>query len=159
MIIAEGYVMKPGESLIAPLVVLVTPGYFETMRVSLVRGRYFDERDNEGSPRSVIIDERLADKFWPNQDPIGKRMHQPSGPDLIKADERTQWLTVVGVVRSVRLQNLAGAGNPVGIYYFSFAQTTPRNYTFAIRTQTGNGRNCAGSAQCDGPGRSRPRPV
>ena len=62
-------------------------------------------------------------------------MHQPSGPDLIKADERTQWLTVVGVVRSVRLQNLAGTGNPVGIYYFSFAQTTPRNYTFAIRTQ------------------------
>ena len=135
VIIAEGYVMKPGESLIAPLVVLVTPGYFESLRVRLVRGRYFDERDNERSPRSVIIDERLADKFWPNQDPIGKRMHQPSGPDLIKADEHTEWMSVVGVVPSVRLQNLAGTGNPVGIYYFSFAQTTPRNYTFAIRTQ------------------------
>ena len=134
VIIAEGYVMKPGESLIAPLTVAVTPGYFETMRVPLVRGRYFDERDNESSPRSVIIDERLADKFWPDQDPVGKRMRQPSEPDLMKADERTEWLTVVGVVRSVRLQNLAGTGNPVGIYYFSFAQTTPRNYTFAIKT-------------------------
>jgi predicted permease len=134
VIIAEGYVMKPGESLIAPLVVDVTPGYFETMRVRLVRGRYFDDRDNERSPRSLIIDERLAGKFWPNQDPVGKRLFQPSGPDLVKTDEHTDWITVVGVVRSVRLQNLAGTGNPVGIYYFPFAQGSPRNYTFAIRT-------------------------
>lgn len=133
-IIAEGYVMKPGESLIAPLNVLVTPGYFETMRVSLLRGRHFDERDNERSLRAVIIDERLARKFWPSQDAIGKRLRQPSGPDLMKTDEDTEWLTVVGVVRSVRLQNLAGTGNPVGIYYFPFAQTTPRSYTFALRT-------------------------
>jgi putative ABC transport system permease protein len=143
-IIAEGYVMKPGESLIAPLVVVVTPGYFETMRVPLVRGRYFDERDSERSPRSVIIDERLANKFWPDQDPIGKRMHQPSGPDLMTTDELTEWLRVVGVVRSVRLQNLAGTGNPVGTYYFPFAQTMPRNYTFAIRTHQGS---VAGVAQ------------
>jgi len=142
-IIAEGYVMKPGESLIAPLTVDVTPGYFEAMRVPLVRGRYFDERDNERLPRTVIIDERLAGKFWPNQYPVGKRMRQPSGPDLMKTDERTEWLTVGGVVRSVRLQNLAGTGNPVGIYYFSFAQTTPRNYTFAVRTQQAT----AGTAQ------------
>jgi len=135
VIVAEGYVMKPGESLIAPLVVDVTPGYFETMGVRLVRGRYFDERDRDGSLPSVIVDERLADKFWLNQDPVGKRVFQPSGPDLVKTDERTEWITVVGVVRSVRLQNLAGTGNPVGAYYFPFAQKAPRNYTFAIRTQ------------------------
>lgn len=134
VIFAEGYIAKPGESMIAPLALLVTPGYFETMRVPLVRGRYFTERDNETSPRVVIIDERLASKFWPNQDPIGKRMRLPSGPDLMKTDERTQWITVVGVVRSVRLQNLAGTGNSSGAYYFSCAQTPPRNYTFAIRT-------------------------
>ena len=55
----------------------------------------------------------------------------------MKTDERTQWLTVVGVVRSVRLQNLAGTGNPSGVYYFPFAQTTPRIYTFAIKAPIG----------------------
>ncbi|HET6961468.1 MAG TPA: ABC transporter permease [Terriglobia bacterium] len=134
VIIAEGYVMKPGESLIAPLILDVTPGYFETMGVRLVRGRYFDERDREGSQPSVIVDERLANRFWPNQDPIGKRVCQPSGPDFTKTDEHTEWLSVVGVVRPVRLQNLAGTGNPVGAYYFPFAQKAPRNYTLAIMT-------------------------
>ena len=52
------------------------------MNMALVRGRYFDERDTENSPRVVMIDERLAKKFWPNQDPIGRRMYQPNGPDL-----------------------------------------------------------------------------
>lgn len=131
VIFAEGYQMKPGESVISPLRLMVTPGYMQAMGMALVRGRYFDERDIQGAPRVVIVDERLANKFWPNQDPIGRRMYQPSGPDLMKVDEHTDWLKVIGVVRYARIHDLEGGGNLSGAYYFPYAQSTERSYTFA----------------------------
>lgn len=140
VILAEGYAMKPGESLISPRQVVVTAGYFETMNIGLVRGRYFDDHDSATSPPVVIVDERLARRFWPDRDPIGRRMYQPQNPnDLLKTDEHTRWLKVVGVVRSVRLEDLAGRGSPVGAYYFLYAQDPSRSVTFAIRTPSGAG--------------------
>lgn len=136
VIIAEGYQMKPGEGLVSPMQIVVTPGYFETMSTPLVRGRYFDERDNENGPLSVIVDERLAQKFWPGADPIGKRMYRPTNPrDLLRVDANTRWLTVIGVVREVQLEDLAGRGI-VGAYYFPAAQAVPRGLTIAIKTAT-----------------------
>ena len=58
--------MQPGESIISPLLMDVSPGYFEAMGIPMVKGRSFDERDNETAPRVVIVDERLAQHFWPN---------------------------------------------------------------------------------------------
>src|SRR5262249_8920867 len=58
-----------GDALL-PIMVAVTSGYLETMKIALVRGRYFDERDTEAVPRVVIVDERLAGRFWPDRDPI-----------------------------------------------------------------------------------------
>jgi predicted permease len=136
VIFAEGYQMKPGESIISPLRVVVTPGYMQTMGMGLVSGRYFDQRDREASPRVVIVDERLAKKFWPHQDPIGRRMFQPSGRDLMKVDEHTDWLKVIGVVRTARIQDLAGGGNQTGTYYFPYAQAAQRFYTFAVSAST-----------------------
>ena len=135
VILAEGYQMKPGESLISPMQVNVTPGYFETMRTPLLRGRYFNERDNEMNPGVVIIDERVAQKFWPGKDPIGKRMYRPANSgDLLKVNVNTKWLTVVGVVREVQLEDLAGRPDSAGAYYFPAAQAVPRGLTFAIKT-------------------------
>ena len=51
------------------------PGYFNAMGVKLVRGRFFDERDAPKAQRTIIVDEKLAKRFWPNQDPIGRRMY------------------------------------------------------------------------------------
>ena len=133
VIIAEDHAMKPGESLISPYQLLATPGYMEAMNIALIRGRYFDERDTEKSPRVVIIDERLAQHFWPGRDPVGRRMFRPSGPDLTRPNEHTEWLTVVGVVRAVRLGDLSGSGNRAGVYYFPYAQTPQRGFTFAVR--------------------------
>jgi predicted permease len=134
VIFAEGYVMKPGESLISPRQINVTPGYFEAMNVSLVRGRFFTEHDDDKAPGVVIIDERLAHRFWPGQDPIGKRMYQPEDiNNLMKVDEHTHWHTVVGVVRSVRLDDLEGSGSPVGAYYFPWAWQPWRGYTLAVK--------------------------
>jgi len=100
----------------------VTPGYLETMGIALVRGRYFDERDTEAGPRVVIVDERLAGRFWPDRDAIGRRIYLPLGPaDRTKADV-SQFATVVGVVRNVRLEDLAGDVHQGGAFYHPYVQ-------------------------------------
>jgi predicted permease len=135
VILAEGYEMQPGESLVSPRQVTVTPGYFEAMSIGLVRGRLFDDHDTESAPAAVVVDEKLARKFWPNQDPIGRRMYRPDGPDeLLKPVESTRWLHVVGVVKEVHLENLENNVNQVGTYYFPSGQNPPRGAVLAIRT-------------------------
>jgi predicted permease len=135
VILAEGYQMKPGESLISPLSMDVTPGYFEAMGISMVRGRSFEERDKENAQRVVIVDERLARHFWPNSDPLGRRMYLPGNPkDLLKIDEHTVWLTVVGVARTLRYEHLDDSGATVGAYYFPNSQDPDNNFTFALKT-------------------------
>lgn len=135
VILAEGYQMKPGESLISPLNMDVTPGYFEAMGIPMVRGRSFEERDNETAPRVVIVDERLAQHFWPNGDPIGRRMYEPSDPkDLLKITEHTIWLTVVGVAKTLRYEHMDGTGAAVGAFYFPMAQSADTGFTFVLKT-------------------------
>jgi putative ABC transport system permease protein len=135
VILAEGYQMKPRESLISPLNISVTPGYFEALGIPIIRGRSFDDRDNEPAPRVIVVDERLARHFWPNSDPIGRRMYFPGDPkDLLKIDQHTVWYTVVGVARTLRYENLDDSGAIVGAYYLSNAQQPARNFTFALKT-------------------------
>jgi hypothetical protein len=62
-------------------------------------------------------------------------MYEPSNPqELLKTDEHTRWLTVVGVVREVQLEDLAGRPNGAGTYYFAAAQVAPRGLVLAIET-------------------------
>jgi len=134
VILAEGYVMKPAESIISPEQVLVTPGYFEAMHIPMVMGRPFDERDGESAPKTIIVDERLAHHFWPDRNPIGRRMFFPQDiNDLLKTDEHTRWMTVVGVIHPVHTDNVEGSGNPVGAYYMPFAQSAERGFVLAIK--------------------------
>ena len=79
---------------------VVTPDYFKAMGISLVRGRLFDARDSDTAPPVAIVDESLAQFFWPNQDPIGKRLHTGG------LKTKVPWDTVVGVVRHVRNRSL-----------------------------------------------------
>src|SRR5439155_2528250 len=53
---------------------IVSPGFFEVMQVRLVRGRFFDERDGDTAPPVLVVNESFANRYWPNQDPIGKRL-------------------------------------------------------------------------------------
>jgi predicted permease len=134
VIFAEGYVMNPGESVISPRSITVTPGYFETMGIPLVRGRYFNDQDNERSAPAIVVDEILAKKFWPNADPLGRRMYQPQDPkDILKTDEHTRWLRVVGVVRPISQDALDSKTESVGTYYFAQRQSPERFLTFAIK--------------------------
>ena len=100
------------EALVLPSVVCVTPGYFEAMRTPLIRGRYFAETDQEQSARVAIVDERLATRFWPNADPIGKTVRRGN----------SERYTVVGIVRKVQFESLAGQSES-GAAYFPHTQS------------------------------------
>jgi predicted permease len=134
VILAEGYTMKPGESLISPFRTRVTPGYFEAMGIPLKAGRPFTASDTDKSPHVIIIDEKLAAKFFGAADPVGRRMWQPDKPeDLSKGPgPNSDFYTIVGVVGSVRMLGLTEKGD-VGAYYFPNSQNTMRGMTLVVR--------------------------
>lgn len=135
VVLAEGYTMQPGESIVSPRREVVSAGYFEMMEVNLMRGRFFLDSDNEKAPDVVVIDERLAQKFWPGRDPVGMRLRYPQDSgEMLRIDAKTKWMRVVGVVRPVRVIDLAGNANSAGTYYLSFAQVAPRGFAFVVRT-------------------------
>ena len=136
VIIPEGYQMAPGESVVSPHQLRATPGYFETLQIPLQRGRYFNDGDTAEAPRVVIVDEALARKFWPNADPIGRRLYLPRRPeDVVKPGPDVIWLQVVGVVGSVKMTGLIeGEGARAGAYYFPYAQDPNRGVGLAVRT-------------------------
>jgi predicted permease len=137
VILAEGYVMKPGESLVSPNQIVITPGYFEAMGITLLDGRRFDQRDTEKSAHVIIIDDRLARRFWGNASPVGKRMWRPSSPqNLIHPDSTTLYYTVVGVVGSVKLRALVDTDERVGAYYYPYEQSPRSTITFAVKTSS-----------------------
>lgn len=74
----------------------ITPGYLQATRISLLRGRDFTAADNKDAPRVALIDERAANIWYPNQDPIGQQVrgYQRTG-------EPAEWATIIGIVRHV----------------------------------------------------------
>ncbi len=137
VIIAEGYQMRPGESVISPRSVDVTPGYFEAMGVKLKSGRFFQDSDDAKAPPAIIVDEKLARRFWPDRDPIGRRMYRPTDiNDLLAITDKTVFLTVVGVIEDVRLHDLTEGSKAVGTYYFPMTQDVSSLMTFALKTAT-----------------------
>jgi putative ABC transport system permease protein len=81
---------------------VITPGYLETLRIPLIRGRFFDSRDRENTPLVAIVNRKAARDFWPHQeDPIGKRLK------LGRLDSANPWMQVVGVTGDVKQAGLA----------------------------------------------------
>jgi predicted permease len=137
VILAEGYQMRPGESVISPLQVDVSAGYFEAIGAKIARGRFFDERDGPTAPKVIIVDEKLAHRFWPNQDPIGRRMYLPEDiNNLLAITEKTVFFTVVGVVHDIKLADLIAGNGEVGAYFFPLAQNGSRLLTYAVKVAT-----------------------
>lgn len=135
VILAEGYQMAPGESLISPYRVTATPGYMEALKLPLRSGRFFNDTDTATSPPVVIVDETLARKFWPGQNPVGRRMYSPSNPgDFTKPGPDTKWITVVGIVPETRMAGLVSSETRVGTYYFPMTQDRMGTMTLVVRT-------------------------
>jgi predicted permease len=139
VVVAEGYVPAPGEPAVSGVRSIVSAGYFEAIGTPLVQGRYFDERDEQPRSRTIVIDERLAKRFWPGGDAVGRRLFCPTNANqLASIDANTPWLTIVGVVRNARLQapnveeNLSGT---TGTYYLSYGVVVPRFFGYVIRTR------------------------
>jgi predicted permease len=136
VVMAEGYVMKPGESLIAPTSGIASAGYFEAMRIPIVKGRAFDARDTADATKVAMVDAKLAQKFWPDQDPVGRRLYFPSDlKDLTKITPETRFLTVVGVTAEVQMIDPRADIKSVGTYYQAFEQQPPGGLTFTVRTR------------------------
>ncbi|MBV8276314.1 MAG: FtsX-like permease family protein, partial [Verrucomicrobia bacterium] len=106
----------------------VSPGYFKTLRIQIVRGRTFDEEDGIGKPPVVIIDEKLADRCFPGQDPIGQQITE----DPHKADSPKY--TIVGIVRTVRHNDLVDAPKLAELY-FPVSQRAELGMTILLRAK------------------------
>ncbi len=103
----------------------VTPGFFTSLRVPLKHGRLFTDEDRDGSPEVVILSESMAKKFWPNQDPIGKRLlwGKSGNPK-----------TIVGIVGDLR--DLTVDTSPVPTMFRPFSQLPDAPMALVIRTKT-----------------------
>ena len=136
VILAEGYQMQPGESLISPGQVIASAGYFEAMGATLVAGRFFNADDVRTRPRVLVIDNRLARRFWPNGDALGKRMYFPLDISNIMAKPREeQMMTIVGIIEPMRLRGLVDTqAQMTGAYYSALPQAVSRTLGVAIRT-------------------------
>jgi predicted permease len=109
----------------------VTPGYFETMRTRLVRGRLFTAADHATAPGVAIVSESAARRLWPGQDPIGQRLREPSYR-IGEVDARSigAWQTIVGVVQDVRFR---GLNDPRLDLYVPAAQSSTRASKLLVR--------------------------
>jgi predicted permease len=136
VVIPEGHGPTPGESIVSPNQLYVTPGYLEALRVPLKRGRFFTASDDDRAAPVIILDEQLAKLFWPGEDPIGRRVYQPQKPeDVAKPGPDVMYRRVVGIVGNVKLKGLIeGEGARAGAYYIPYAQSPNRNVGIAVRT-------------------------
>jgi predicted permease len=137
VILGEGHVMQPGESLLAPTQITATAGYFDAMGITLVRGRLFDARDTADAPKTAIVDDKLARKFWPGQDAVGHRLYLPTDLKNVAAITKdTTFFLVVGVVGDVQTVDPRPDVKTVGTFYFPYQQAPQGGFTFVVRTTT-----------------------
>ena len=138
VILAEGYQMQKGESLISPNQVVASEGYFEAMGAKLAAGRFFTAEDVQTRPRVMIIDQYLARRFWPNGDALGKRMYFPADiNNLLAKPTEAQMITIVGIIEPIRLRGVVEAAGPsrTGAYYGTFRQGPSRTLGIAVRAE------------------------
>lgn len=107
----------------------VTPDYFQAIKIPLRKGRYFSEEDQRGRPGVAIINEALSARYFPNEDPIGKRITN-IGANQNEGDPE-QW-EIVGVIGDVHHSSLAKPPTPE--LYLPFQQNSWRWGNFLVRT-------------------------
>jgi predicted permease len=122
----EGHQLPPGEKFINADQRVVGGDYFRTMEIPLIKGRLFNEHDIRTNPRVVIIDEYMAEQYWPGQDPVGKRIRTGG------IDSGSPWMTVVGVVGRVKQYTL-DSDSRIALH-FPQTQVTGRAMNVVVRS-------------------------
>ena len=117
---------KPGEA-IGAVYRVVRPAYFQTMHISLLRGRDFTPQDNAKPPGVAIINERFVRQHWPKEDPIGKRV------TLIDAKKNPYWRTIIGIAANAKQSSWSD--DPDNEIYVPFLQSD-----FATNTRLAVGK-------------------
>jgi putative ABC transport system permease protein len=102
----------------------ITPDFFNVMKIPIRSGRVFTDRDRNDSEMVAVIDENLAGQYWPNENPVGKRVRNGS---------RGTWTTVVGVVGHVKYSDLAGDTGK-GVCYYPILQRAMPFGSIVVRT-------------------------
>ncbi|MGH9747243.1 MAG: ABC transporter permease [Candidatus Acidiferrales bacterium] len=92
----EGYVSQPNE-VMETQVGIITPDYFQTMQIPIVKGRDFTLQDTKSSQRAAIVSEAFVNRYWPHQEALGKQFN---------SDLTNEWFTVVGVARDTKVRRL-----------------------------------------------------
>ena len=119
----EGHIEAPGEQITAHFR-RIAPDYFTTMRIPVRRGRAIDESDRTDGVPVVLVNRAFAERYWPNEDPIGKRVRRTAA--------NATWLPVVGVVEDVRD---SGLSDPLGpMIYVPYAQNNQPFVTLVARS-------------------------
>jgi predicted permease len=108
----------------------VTPGFFSTLGIPIIKGRDFNDSDQAQAPGVVIISEAMARRYWPNEDAIGKRLRE----DSHGTDTPDPWLTIVGVVGEVKHRGLPHNPNTDPDVYYPLPQWPRADLFLAIRT-------------------------
>jgi putative ABC transport system permease protein len=107
-------------------VVVVEPGYFKSLGLSMPRGREFTPLDGTRGAEAAIVNQRFAAEYWPGEDSIGKRIH---------LDSSDGWMQVVGISPTVRQTNLRQQ-QPEAIAYIPFRQFSLTNFRILVRTRS-----------------------
>jgi predicted permease len=125
-IVPEGYMLKPGQEAISIFDSVVSDGYFETLGIPIVRGRGFRDSDRADTPAVAVVNEHLAQRFWPGQDPLGKRFHLHNG-----AGTRVE---IVGIARNAKYISIIEA--PTDFLYLPFVQNRQAQMTLVAESQS-----------------------
>jgi putative ABC transport system permease protein len=107
----------------------VSPGYFPTMGAQLLSGRFFNEADDPNHPRVLIVDRTLAQRAWPGENAIGKKLEI----EVTEPEDKRIWATVVGVVANVRIYDLTRDVREQ--IYLPYAQEPWSNYAVTIKVK------------------------
>jgi putative ABC transport system permease protein len=115
--------------------VVVSPGFFDTFGIPLLQGEGFAERDAPGQPPVVIVNRSFAERAWPGQSPLRRRIR------IGRSDSQEPWLTVIGVVRDVKLDGL-NSEDPAAVY-LPLAQNGRRFMSIAVHSTNLDARSVA----------------
>ncbi len=105
----------------------VSPSFFQTLRIRLVAGRTFTEEELQGTGNAVIVSENVAKRFWPGQDPIGKRIKQGA------AEDPEPWMNIVGVVNEMKYRGLPNNPTADPDVFLPFSERQ-RGFALVLRT-------------------------
>lgn len=109
----------------------VAPEYFHLLGIPVLRGRLFNDNDNENAPPVAVINQAMAQTYWPGEDPLGKRLKLGRGRAGVGQRPSKTWVTIVGVIADSRTESLANASVP--LIYLPLYQEAPKELAIFLR--------------------------